>query len=142
MTKKKKNCDLTIARLYAGLSVSEACQWLGRSERTWQRWEQIGAPEYVFPMLRLIGGDLGLIHPDWAGWYLKNGVLTNELMRYEWTPGDILASWWDRQRLAALERQLRAASPTVDPRGEHPAPPATPLQERQGRALRGGYAAP
>lgn len=114
MTKKKKNCDLTIARLYAGLSVSEACKWLGRSERTWQRWEQIGAPEYVFHLLRVLGGDLGLIHPNWAGWYLKNGVLTTELMRYEWTPGDILASWWDRQRLAALERRVREISPSSE----------------------------
>lgn len=97
--------ELTLARLHAGLSVSEACALLGRSVRTWRHWKRHGAPDWALRVLAIYAGDLSLL--GWHGWRIQGGVLYAPDLRYGWTPEQLYAEWWNRQRLNALDRKAR-----------------------------------
>src|SRR5690625_2314852 len=97
--------DLALARLRAGLSVSEAAEMFGRTVRTWRRWENEATPDWVLPMLRLAGGDLGWF--DWHGWRIgRDGRLYSDQIKYWWDQGSLFASFWDKQRIRAYQLRL------------------------------------
>lgn len=66
--------DLRFGR--AGLSLSEAAQRCGVSVPTFRRWEKSNcAPAVVIEWLKLLAGDLGIIHPLWRECRLHDGQL-------------------------------------------------------------------
>ena len=103
--------ELNEARRDAGLSVGDACAWLGRSERTWRRWERHGAPRWAIEALRLRAGFLDAL--GWPGWRLVQGELYAPELRHGFRPGDIYRAWWDRQRLE-LQEKTRSAGRVVE----------------------------
>lgn len=74
------------------------------SLRTVQRWHaQDRAPAAVIKLLQCLRGDLGLIHPDWAGWLLKkDGFLWSpEDRRFDY--GELRALQYHYARIRTLE---------------------------------------
>lgn len=90
------------------------------TDRTVRRWaaDPAGMPAPVKLALRLLDGEIPCIHSVWAGWEIdrKSGALLTPTGEAYW-PGDILAIRLERQRLAALRRELEnlRASAAADP---------------------------
>lgn len=97
--------ELTVARLQAGLSVSEACEILGRSPHTWERWKKHGAPSWALRVLAIYSGDLTPL--GWDGWRLTGDRLYAPDLTYGWERGHLYSEWWNRQRLAVLDRKMK-----------------------------------
>lgn len=100
--------ELTTARLRAGLSVSEACEILGRSPRTWRHWKRHGAPAWALDVLALYSGDLSPL--GWHGWKIRGDTLYAPDLRYGWTAQQLYAEWWHRQLLSHHQRRQREAA--------------------------------
>lgn len=89
-------------------TVGMLADYLGdTSLRTVQRWAAADkAPQSVCIMLALLGGDLGLIHPDWRGWRLKkDGFIWSPEGRH-FDPGELRAFQYYYARVSALEQRL------------------------------------
>lgn len=96
---------LSLAQLHAGLSDSDTCEILGRSLRTLQHWRQHGAPAWALRVLAIYAGDLTPL--GWDGWILRRDRLYAPDLKYGWERGHLYSEWWNRQRLAFLDRQIR-----------------------------------
>lgn len=71
--------------LLGQFTVSTLADYLAdTSLRTVQRWyQQDRAPVAVIKLLQCLKGDLGMIHPDWSGWLLKeDGLIWSPEGRY------------------------------------------------------------
>lgn len=97
--------ELNEARRDAGLSVVEAAAYLGRSQRTWRRWQASGAPRWAIEALRLRAGYLDAL--GWHGWKIHKGEIYAPDLAVSFRRGDLYRAWWDRQRLRHLEKQKR-----------------------------------
>jgi hypothetical protein len=90
--KKEAFALLDEARLNAGFLVSEACDFLCVSKRTWYRWQADGyAPRWAENAMRIRSGDLETL--GWKGWFLEHGVLYNSILErkyYRWEPGNLM----------------------------------------------------
>lgn len=99
------SAELDELRQDCHLSPHEAAALCCVSHRTWQRWRQKGAPQWVGVVLRLRAGyldDLG-----WKGWRIVKGRLVTNEWPYETLPGDIFAAWWQTQELVLSRSTLR-----------------------------------
>lgn len=64
---------------------------LGISRVSTRRWRRAGLPAWARIAIRLLfGGELGLIHPAWRGWVLRNGQLCGP-DGFAFEPREILA---------------------------------------------------
>lgn len=97
---------LTHVRLMAGFACLEsAAAWLSIHPRTLARHEAEDTRGPIRRALELKMGDLGALDPAWAGWWLYQGKLRFESQ--EWTPGNVLASQYERALIAELKRRVR-----------------------------------
>lgn len=81
-------------RLRAGFFVSELCDELGISERSWYRWKaEEFAPRWVYRAVEILSGRLDF--HGWKRWYICDGVLyRNDLnpKYYSWEANDLMVS--------------------------------------------------
>lgn len=108
---------------YVNLGAQRISALAQVSARTAQRWIQTGlAPAPVVALLRLrIDGDLGVIHPAWSGWRLRQGKLRRPDGYAELTPHNIHALPWLLQLHRELSRE-RDKQPTQHQQPERPGP--------------------
>jgi hypothetical protein len=113
---------LNQARRDAGLSVSEAAAYLGRSQRTWRRWRASGAPRWAIEALRLRAGILDAL--GWKGWKIHRGEIYAPDLAGGFAPADLYRAWWDRQLLQdvlrAGENRARSKSRPVTVPADRP----------------------
>lgn len=88
--------DLVELMQDAGLNRRTMAQFLGRTDRQVRRWLHDGAPEWVGRMLRMRAGWLD--EYGWEGWRIRGGQLWSTGWNEGFTPGDLYAWWWRRQR--------------------------------------------
>lgn len=81
-------------RLQAGFFVSELCEELGISERSWYRWKADKfAPRWVYRAVEILSGRLDF--HGWKRWYIYDGVLYRSDLNpkyYSWEAGDLMVS--------------------------------------------------
>lgn len=91
-SRKTEFCYLDEARHIAGFFVSEVCQELGISQRTWYRWRSQGyGPKWALKCLEILSGDLS--HLGWKNFYIKDSVLYNRELNtkyYNWETQDLM----------------------------------------------------
>jgi len=79
---------ITLHRVQARLSVTQAAELAGVSRRTWKKWEH--SEEIPLVVLELIKARSGTI---WDGWTYWDGVLTDYAGR-EYREGDLMAAYY------------------------------------------------
>lgn len=95
--------------LLGKFTVSMLVDYLGdTSLRTVQRWYASDkAPRAVVLMIRMLKGELGIIHPDWQGWSIgKDGLLYSPEGRHV-QPGELRALQYQGARIRALENRVK-----------------------------------
>ena len=101
----------------AGLSLAEAAQACGVSERTFRRWEADNrAPLAVLKLLRLLSGRLDALDPAFNRFWIRNGRLFNDQFPDGLAAGDLLAANYTRQERDILRTEigkLRAQIPAA-----------------------------
>ncbi len=101
----------------AGLSLSEAAQACGVSERTFRRWEADNrAPLAVLKLLRLLSGRLDALDPAFNRFWIRQGRLFNDQFPDGLAAGDLLAANYTRQERDILRSEigkLRAQIPAA-----------------------------
>lgn len=114
---------------HARLSQADAATVLGVNLKTLKRWEAgtARAPRAAVLALHLLGGDLGAIWPEWAGWRLdapgKALVAPNG---YRFDHGEMMALPYQYALVAELQRKAgRGASLPVDTGNVRPFPGVT-----------------
>lgn len=86
----------------AGLTRRQAAAFLGRTDRQFRRWLQYGAPDWAGTMLRMRAGWLDQY--GWPGWRIREGRLWCIHWREGFTPADLFAWHWQRQKLLGYDR--------------------------------------
>lgn len=78
----------------------------GISRRTWYRYQH-NPPPWLVLLLRLLAGNLGLIHPAWQNWTInKKGELCSPFNDIS-DPGRVLSIHWRQQQISALQARVR-----------------------------------
>ncbi|MDA3875966.1 MAG: helix-turn-helix transcriptional regulator, partial [Halothiobacillus sp.] len=91
----------------AGLSLSEAANACGVSERTFRRWEADNrAPLAVLKLLRLLSGQLNLLDPAFNRFWIRQGRLFNDQFPEGLAAGDLLAANYTRQERDILRSEI------------------------------------
>lgn len=91
----------------AGLSLSEAAQACGVSERTFRRWEADNrAPLAVLKLLRLLSGRLDALDPAFNRFWIRQGRLFNDQFPDGLAAGDLLAAHYTRQERDILRSEI------------------------------------
>lgn len=86
-----------------GIPVKDIARICGVDLSTARRWKR----EATCPpktALMLLTGDLGMLHPDWAGWTLKRGLLCSP-EGWEATPGHVRGLQMINATLAAYRSE-------------------------------------
>ncbi|WP_217697991.1 helix-turn-helix domain-containing protein, partial [Thioalkalivibrio denitrificans] len=121
---------------HLGLNLEQAAERCGVSPRVFQRWErQNKAPELALRLLRLLGGELGLIDPAWRDFHLVRGRLFYGEDPRGYEPGHValLSSLLADRAVTAAERRKgcgagigKALPPTPAPEASDGLPPSSP----------------
>src|SRR3569832_1092164 len=108
MPMKKKLDKINLSETLDKLKITknEARKILGRSRPTIDRWERIGAPAHILPLLEIATGHLDHHGPAWRGWRIKNGELHAPQLYHPFEPHHIYLLHWEIQ--SCKEAQKRA----------------------------------
>jgi transcriptional regulator with XRE-family HTH domain len=91
----------------AGLSLSDAAEACGVSERTFRRWEADNrAPLAVLKLLRLLSGRLDVLDPAFNGFWIRQGRLFNDQIPNGLTAGDLRATNYVREERDILRTEI------------------------------------
>lgn len=94
-----------------GIPVNEIARICHVDLATARRWKR-GATCPPKTALMLIVGDLGCLHPDWAGWTMKRGLLVSP-EGWEATPGHVRGLQMINATLAAYRSENAALKSAV-----------------------------